>query len=163
MANILADVSSHTFASSQEITEARNVSSSAPEMFTACDTNPLSALWTRCVSTGAKIGPPTGWARSPRLFRVLRQFSHKEILQIVSNCVSSEQPHPCCSQLPLPLSISITQGLTFFVLRMAFNRLLSTKLIKFLTPDKPLGDFLHEMTRTMTVCSTQKSLSNPLL
>ena len=44
MANILADVSSHTFASSQEITEARNVSSSATEMFTAFDTNPLSAL-----------------------------------------------------------------------------------------------------------------------
>ena len=41
--------------------------------------------------------------------------------------------------------------------RMVFNRLFSIKLIRFLTPDKLLGDFLHEM----TVCNAQRSLTTP--
>ena len=40
--------------------------------------------------------------------------------------------------------------------RMVFNRLFSTKLIRFFTPDKLLGDFQHEM----TVCNAQRSLTN---
>ena len=77
---------------------------------------------------------------APRLFRVL-------------NWCSSEQPHPCCSQLPLPCAIRVD---FVFGSRMVFNRLFSTKLIRFLTPDKLLGDFLHEM----TVCNAQRSLTN---